>query len=302
MAWVDDGSEAFTFEDDVAECTAPPATSLMKYNCAWKDGDGVSEGEHYWELDVIEGEGIWFGITNTASFLKGFRSRALTYCQNISDGSGLLVQSFGPKVTKTGDKIGMLVEFLEEKLIVRFYYNDRCLGAAFDIDGPTPTDLFPVVAMRKAGHKVKITKMDAPEMRERETAESNVGINGTWKIDDVAQFDNREFPMECLLTVTPQSEDTIVVNASIVNMLRTWVTKTEEGFKAGPINNTCRMGPPEKMEMENQMTEILGRLEDISVDGEDLVIKSAEGGNARFQPYVVPGPAAHTKNALKMGG
>eukprot|EP00923_Selenidium_pygospionis_P050181 GHVN01086665.1.p1 GENE.GHVN01086665.1~~GHVN01086665.1.p1 ORF type:complete len:297 (+),score=65.87 GHVN01086665.1:59-949(+) len=294
--WKGDGSEdAFSFDGSTAECIS--TKQGLKFNCMWVDGDGVSEGEHYYEMELVEGDGMWFGVTNEASFKKGFLSRAFCYAGNVADGGGALITKFGPYPVK-GDRVGCLVEF-GEKLVIWFYLNDKCLGRAFEVDN-LKVPLFPVVGLQANGNKVSIIKKDCPVEREREM-EKNEGMKGLWKCSK-ANYLGEEVEMDCKMRVEPKSSESIALEAEIVNKLKMNIAVADGVFTPGPILNTCMAGPPEKQKMEDVMMDIMGRVMGLEVEGGELVMK-AEGGKSsvRFTVCEKEGPKPHMGNVLIMG-
>lgn len=61
---------------------------------------------------------------------------------NLSDGSGLLVQSFGDRI-KGGDKIGVLLQLTDADMKMYLFHNERSLGLAFHVQSPYPKPLYP---------------------------------------------------------------------------------------------------------------------------------------------------------------
>eukprot|EP00918_Siedleckia_nematoides_P055047 GHVU01120094.1.p1 GENE.GHVU01120094.1~~GHVU01120094.1.p1 ORF type:complete len:292 (-),score=39.99 GHVU01120094.1:254-1129(-) len=259
MSFVPDDEADFSIEGNEIQVTNPRRGDT-KYNAMWKDGDGVSEGEHYWEMYVCHGNNAWFGLTTQEKFAKGYQCQAIQYSNNVARGGALLTAGFGKKQVEGGDQVGVLVTFGDE-LVVTFYHNGECLGPAFQLPAPYPTNVYPVVSLKNQGDRVRVEKKDPPSERERFTAPVMDGLEGEWQASTI-DGEPVDFGR---VNVVGHGGGVYQVMGMVANRLRTTVTMDPIG--ASPVLATMMMGEPKKMEVEAGITKAFTNLKRFELDG-----------------------------------
>ena len=102
-------------------------------------------GNYFWQVDfrdIQESGSVSVGLTTQQCFQKGWKLKAMKYLGNLSDGSSLLVGSFGGQI-KNNDKVGILLQLTDADLKMYIFHNERPLGLAFHIQSPYPRPLYP---------------------------------------------------------------------------------------------------------------------------------------------------------------
>ena len=166
MSWVVEKSEntsAVDVNGDTIKCTKDGYYG-SPINVMYND-PANRNGQYFWqlefkELDTQGGGSASVGLTTQEGFQDGWGLKAMKYlgkslqirkfkllCSlfisgNLSDGSALLVQSFGDQI-KQNDKVGILLQLTDTELKMYLYHNERPLGLAFHIQSPYPKPLFP---------------------------------------------------------------------------------------------------------------------------------------------------------------
>jgi len=296
--WIGDGSNCYTIEGPSIECRPPQGAGDNKYSALLDDG--VSQGEAYWEFSILKGSSVWCGVTARQYLQQGYKTRGMMYGGNVSDGSGLLIQKFGPSVN-AGDVIGVLVECSPQGVTVSFFHNNKALGAAFQIPAPYPHPLCPLVGFGSEGGKVKVDRASAPQNRSRvgETTQQAPPC-GEWKL---VAFDGSvpvQHPSTLSITRDHHSQgEAYRVSGKVVNsfngvLSRTPVVQTMQyipgaqngsggGWSASPFSSTMMAGPEELMDLERKVLFALGNVKDVSSSNQFPLVISASEGNTSLQ-------------------
>lgn len=163
--WQLDGSPGLKSTGDKITCIGE---GNVPKNGLWMDG--VIEGSKYWEITFQEVSNmVNFGTTMQTRFGPGYETSGLFYNGNgnLSDGSGLLEDNFGPPI-KSGDAVGMLITIENSTVDVYFAINGVSLGKAFTAGSNFLTGfLFPAVQFYGSGQATIIgrpppTKVPVP--------------------------------------------------------------------------------------------------------------------------------------------
>lgn len=274
LPWLDDGSGRFE-DDGGGECHVggEPQPGDNKFNALCEVGFDC--GKDYFEVEVLEGEGAWVGVTTKAGFGPGYKLKALLYGGNLSDGGGLLRGHFGPDGVKTGDVVGVSLDLTDPAVFgVTLWHNDKYLGEAFACPRPEPgTTLYPVVSGRKAGDRFRISLRR--EVRQPVLGPPPHAAEGAWRLNqlfvgpELGEVNLNEVMgglgrggMEVTLLVKKDPSDpmTFQLGMRVANQLniRIKATPAVEGqaphpFEAvdpTPVMSTMMMAPPEIMELE----------------------------------------------------
>lgn len=302
--WVDEGTGKTASDGAVVECVGDSKGS-DKINAMWRGSDfpeGVTEGEHYWSLDIIAGDGLWFGLTTEQKFGAGWKCKGVMYGCNTSNGGALVHQQFGQPV-KEGDVIGVYVQVQQvpaRTVSVRFFHNERPLGEAFRFLQPAPTPLFPVVGFNKGGQKASIAKAQPPSELER-ASQSFVAPEGHYCLKGCTGPDGAalEFPGGATMQVRRRG-DGYQLSIKAGNTLNTVVqpdTAAGGGWKGGPVMSTM-MFVSETAELQQFLTSVVGE----TLDGFDFcetsITAKSPNGAASFHRQVPPVPEPCTEDFL----
>ncbi|CAF3723994.1 unnamed protein product [Rotaria sordida] len=175
---------------------------------------------------------------------------------NLSDGSGLLVQSFGNQI-KQGDKIRILLELTDGDMKMYLFHNERPLGLAFHVHSPYPKPLYPVVSFGCNG-KVTITRSDQIHgSLERLSSQCN-NVEGKWKVIDFPQHPEC---IDCQFKIQrhEHGENMYVLFTNVVNMLHCSLehNPTTNEWKSADVISTLMTGPLELIEEEHVIRTLL---------------------------------------------
>ncbi len=145
MSWVVEQSEntsAVNVNDNTVTCTSN-GSSGSPINVLYKD-PADKNGQYFWEVEFqgSELESASVGLTTDQAFKAGWELKAMKYLGNLSDGSALLVSSFGEQI-KQNDKVGLLLQLTDKDLKLYIFHNDKPLGLAFHVQSPYPKSLYP---------------------------------------------------------------------------------------------------------------------------------------------------------------
>ncbi|XP_037041830.1 uncharacterized protein LOC119078426 [Bradysia coprophila] len=290
MAWITDGSDGFAINGDVVTYVDNEGVDNV-FNAMWQDGDGVSSGEHYWKIHFPTLEsGAGVGLTSKDYFKQGYACQAINYLGNLSNCSGLLVGSFGPK-PKQGDTIGILAVFEGDRLKVYVDVNDARLGLAFNVPASTFKSIFPVVSFHSSGSATCTKQTEIPKVTSRASA-TFTGIEGDWKLTNLEEKNVvLDLPRTTTAKITMIEADKYSLHAKVVNLLRTTLTKTDGAWKACHITSTKKGGDPESMEEETAVKRLITEVQTVEVDSSgNLVVKTETMSSIWIRYDATPGP------------
>mmetsp|Transcript_2632 Transcript_2632/g.6909 ORF Transcript_2632/g.6909 Transcript_2632/m.6909 type:complete len:302 (-) Transcript_2632:353-1258(-) len=296
--WIDDGSGGTAGEGDTVTCVGE-AKGSSKFNAMWKEeGGGATAGEHFWQLKVLAGDGLWVGLSSEAKFGSGWRCKGAMYGGpgNTSDGGGLITGAFGEPV-KAGDELGLLLSIDPSgATAVSFFHNGRPLGEAFRFEQASAVPLFPVVGFGRASERASITRADPPAARERATAEYT-GREGHFELQSCTLGGRTVQPAGATMEVKPAPPGyQLLINAGNLLRGRAAPASSGGGWQGGPMMSTMMMTPPESMEVAGALTTIVEQLSDFrETDTLGVALVSAEG-EAEFRRVREPMPAVCTRN------
>jgi len=303
--WIDEGTGKSISDGAVVECLSA-SNGSDKVNAMWRGSDfpeGVTSGEHYWTLDVLAGDGLWFGLTTEEKFAAGWKGKGVMYGCNTSNGGGLVHQQFGQPV-KEGDVLGVYVQIQQDPartVSVRFFHNKRPLGEAFRFLQPVPTPLFPVVGFSKGGEKASIAKAQPPSELER-TPQSFVAPEGHYCLESCTGPDGAalEFPAGATMEVRRRGggyQLSIKAGNTLNTVVQPDASAAGGGWKGGPVMSTM-MFVRETAELQQFLTSVLGE----NLDGFDFsdtsVTAKSPSGIVSFQRQAPPAPEPCTEDFL----
>jgi|UniRef100_A0A7S4C7J1 hypothetical protein len=299
--WLDDGSETIQGEGPVVSCNANAKGDAV-FHALWKEESGVSSGVHFWEVEDKGGLG-GVGLTTLDKFQKGYGCRMFNFNSiNLSDGGALLVGQYGTDSFKAGDKVGMLCEMTDVDLSVTFYHNGKCLGTAFKIAHPYPTELFPVITFKKGDSCAELQKLDTiPQTRDREPS-GKPFPEGDWHTDVHVQ--GLPEAHRVTLKISLAGEGVYRASLKVCNNAMIQLTKKDQYEWEASANAamTMMMGPPELMKLEQEFIQFFQGVSGLDEQGGNLQLVSCDGDSCAMKMFY-PGGAALaipiTKNPLE---
>ncbi|CAE7252817.1 unnamed protein product [Symbiodinium natans] len=133
---------------------------------------GFTDGVGYFEVEVLEGDGPFIGVTTKAGFKEGYKIRALEFGGpgNLSDGSCGKRIGFGEPVKK-GSVIGFTLDLTDDSSVgMTVWDGDKCLGEAYKgCKREKGATVYPVVCARKPGDRFKLSLKRQPRVQEKRT-------------------------------------------------------------------------------------------------------------------------------------
>lgn len=251
---------------------------------------GSVEGVCCWEFEVTGGEGLWVGVGTQENFGPGYKMKGLLFGGpgNLSDGGSLVKGQWGPKLNQ-GDKICLRQEVNTDSVSVAFSKNGNGLGVAFDIKGWSDgVNLKPIVSLDTPGQTVKIRQVSPSLPMESFMPSFNTteGILGTWTGPDTK------------LTITSESgTGQWRLGAKVANSLSCTVTEQPSGgFSASQVVSTKMMPPPNLIEREKCMKEMLDGLTNITRENNELRLTAGSKSEIFTQSS---GSSAATKEMIR---
>lgn len=187
--WVSDGSSGFIIDgNSVSQRQQPHVCDLQCigthiFNCMWQEGDGVSSGKHYWKIkfETLAGS-AGVGLTSKDHFNWGYACRSIKYNGSLENGFEHLQNIDGPSIS-SGDVVGILAVFEDDRLKMFIDINGKSLGLTFDVPASTFDSVFPFLSFDKSGSATCIKQIEIPKNTDR-VRTTFTGIEGDWKLID----------------------------------------------------------------------------------------------------------------------
>jgi hypothetical protein len=315
MSWIVEQSantSAVNVNGDTITCTNNGSYG-SPINVMYKD-PANQNGQYFWQIEVLESDSkgsgnLSVGLTTEQGFRAGWGLKAMKYLGNLSDGSALLVQAFGDQI-KNKDKIGLLLQLTDEDLKIYIFHNDRPLGLAFHVQSPYPKPLYPgkllsylivkfyflfLVVSFSSNGEVKISRsQQIPTSLNRESSQST-SVEGTWKIVDYPEY------TECVgvqIEIKHQNQNTYRLHSRIVNNLNCTLEyhPANNQWTPSAILSTRMAGSPSAMDKENKVSKLISGIQNLNVQGDQQLIIQTNDQQVQLERFVVPTPAAVTKN------
>jgi len=264
------------------------AGSEKKGNAIWMEDD-AGDGVRCWSFDVQGGKSMWIGVGTEDNFGPGYKLKGLLFGGpgNLSDGGALITGHWGPKFGQ-GDKIGMRLEVSGDRTTLAFSKNGQGLGIAYDIKGWTGSPLRPVVSLDAPDQIVSIAREDVWSLESMSPASGPpAGIAGSWQLDG---------QQGCLLSIEPEGAGQWRVGAKVANSMGCTVTESNGVFSAGPVMSTMMMPPPELVNLETSVNQLLSGITNIVRNGDKLVVTA---GDRSENLSAAPGSTPATKDRVR---
>lgn len=266
MAWITDGSDGFTVDGNVVSHTLDELTCNV-FNAMWQDGEGVSVGEHYWKIHFLSlGGGAGVGLTSRRHFNKGYACKAIEYLGNLSDGSTLLANDFGP-IPEEGDTIGIMAAFVGDTLKMYLDINGKSLGLAFIVPASTFGPIFPMVFFQTSGSASCAKQSVIPDLTRRSILTFS-GIEGNWGLTNL-----RENGVAVRITrsvsvqIKQVDTDKYSMCGGILNRLQAELSKVDGVWKTSPVRSDANDYYCESVKFEHTVRGlIMGNINCVELD------------------------------------
>jgi len=294
--WISDGSAEIIITGDASEveCQLASGTSGGNvYNGLWKESEqGATAGTHYWKIHVtgLNPNSIFVGLSDLEKFKKGWALKGLLFGGpgNLSNGSALIIGGYGPHI-KSGNTVGILAVFEGEKLKVYFDLDGTPLGQAFDLPATVLNGVFPVVHFSGTGKASIVKSNDIPTKLNREEPVYE-GIEGDWRCTEYKGQQPSTSVTVGIFKDKEQVGEQVVFNASlhVINRIHYGLHQDAKSgnWKTTGGMSTLMGGPPELMQLERQMSSLVGNPSRLDVeDGHVLVISNACGDTSKWERY-----------------
>lgn len=159
------------------------------------------------------------------------------------------------------------------------------------------SSLFSVVSFDANG-KVKITRsQQIPTTLDRGSVQYH-GVEGHWKI---VEYPQHRQCVGCQFEIqrSDEGQNHYRVHAHVVNNMSCQLehNSTTNTWRASPVMSTMMMGPPDQMEKEQAINNLMSGIQALNVDSnQNLVIRTNAGEQVRLQRFTTPAPPAVTQN------
>ncbi|CAF0899088.1 unnamed protein product [Rotaria sp. Silwood1] len=298
MSWIveeSDNTSAVNVNGDTITCTKDGYYG-SPINVMYSDS-ASENGQYFWQIEfeqMSEQGGASVGFTTDDGFKSGWYLKGMQYLGNLSDGSGLLVSSFGDRI-KENDKVGLLLQLSDVDLKIYIFHNERPLGLAFHVSSPYPKPLYPVVSFSSNG-KVKISRAQQTPTSLERSPEEFTGVEGNWRIID---YPSHPECIDCKFAISKESPNVYGLHAHVVNSMNCSLEydPANDQWKSSPILRTRKGGPPEAMKKEDLICKLIADIQGLEAQGEQhLVIRTSGGDQVRLERFTVPAPQPVTQN------
>jgi hypothetical protein len=288
LTWIGDGSDGNTLSqtgNDLIIASKSPGTP---FNLR-VDSEKASEA-YYWQASIQELKGnLSFGAVIKDDFKPGWKAKGMFYNGNLTNGSGALQVSWGPRY-EAGDSVGVQVTPGSDALEVSFYKNGECLGAGFRLPKSTTTTTFYPCLHISGSASLRIEA--PPDLPSTEVSASTAtGFYGDWKLDKAWDGETPvDFPDDPIkLDLTKGSGKALKIHFKVANNLAGTgeiVEETETALivKMGPLMSTRMMPPPEYRTLET----LLGTKEitSITLDGNSTLTVAGPAIKTEWSRFV----------------
>ena len=289
--WITDGSNG-SLTQTFPELTASSSSQGTPYNVMF-DIDLASlptaAGSMYYQVEVQKLNGsLSVGVVKREEFLAGWKTRGMFYNGNVINGSAALIVGFGEHPVE-GSTVGVYVcrEELSNETRVVFYWNNQCLGTAFQLNNDDAKNHVYLPCIQVCGEVTLeySAPEDLPRTIEREYPKASDPYVGNWKLEEAfVGPELGQFPLptdlDIILRLSPaNTADAYNLALKVANQLHTTVKKVgkidgSDEIKVGPVASTLMMPPPHLRKVERYLAESLPILYKMSAH-DNLVLTGA---------------------------
>lgn len=276
---------------NIVSCTGADMTNPFEYyHAMWKDGEGVSSGQHYWKFRLLTLHGgAAVGLTSLDRFKKDFQCRGLLYSEDLRNGAekdrGLLVRKFGPKL-EANDLIGILAVIDSVSMRMYIDVNGVSLGLAFNVPSSTFKSIFPMITFYLTGSATCTKHTEIPNLIFRAPV-TWTDFEGSWGLINYNG-------MPLLFENQPRSRFDWISSRRYVwhiEELRTHLLKVNGIWKADKEYLARRYSDPRNREDLKVYCDLMAQMRTIVIDADGNLRISTEKMStiwARMEP--IPGP------------
>lgn len=290
--WQIEESGTLICEENILTSTTPRKGSPA--NALWKtDSMGLSlqnPSAQCYKITIDQADdGIWVGLCPENKFGRGWKLKALCYGGpgNLSDGSALVRQEYGPALKRAGMVVHILAEIVTGgRLDVYYAVDGKGLGKAFEIDrlSSNVSPFYPVISFCSGSSNVRVSIVREATIPQINFFEPSSSVSsppscfGSWQCADI-----------------PSAKLTLSVDWSlsvkVANIISTNLSPTHPHTSTGRAVDTRMMAPPHLQDVENRVCAMLEGVRNVSLDegtGE-LVIEyvfNNEPAFLRAQPFL----------------
>mmetsp|Transcript_3894 Transcript_3894/g.6855 ORF Transcript_3894/g.6855 Transcript_3894/m.6855 type:complete len:312 (+) Transcript_3894:229-1164(+) len=270
MAWKCEGSGKVSASGSNVSAHVSKRGSV-RLNAMWTHKKGLSgknPAPQYFEITVEEGKNVWVGWTTPRGFHDGWKCKSLSYGSNLSDGSGLKRQNYGPPI-KAGDTVGLWAAFetapkgSSSSLVVKFSHNGAGLGPAFvlaNMKGKSSMEFFPMVAFSGNGRATIQEPASVPSSTALDPNPNQRSSRlGAWKADtrDILEGENSNgnVPQEIVFQVAENR-----IGATVGNQMGCGLSPEPPFSSMGHVMSTRMMPAPHLVPLEASISSLLGSI------------------------------------------
>ncbi|XP_037029144.1 uncharacterized protein LOC119069223 [Bradysia coprophila] len=258
--------------------TATKSTASVPQSALWYPMGQikVTSTTLYWTFAIRETatssatSSVAIGLSDLNKLAPGWGVKGLFYNgPNLSDGSVLLMDNFGPKI-KNGDKCSILVKLIESRMKVYIILNGKSLGLAFDVPEDTLDGIYPVVKFNGEGIAVEIEESrisDAPT--ELEPVKPLI-MEGNWTLHSLRQaavLTKPNVTMKISEIYDRVHERAYRIRIHAVNKFMGKLMEKSKSNWAGEImDKTAKQGTASEMELETDISKHISAIRNVVLD------------------------------------
>ncbi len=147
-----------------------------------------------------------------------------------------------------------------------------------------------------ANGQVKITRSQQIPTSLNRGSTQFTGIEGHWKITNYSQHP------DCAgvqFEIKKQTPNTYQLHSHVVNNLSCTLehNPSNNQWKVSPVMSTRMAGPPEMMNKERSINQLISGIQNFDVQGDQqLIVQTNDGQQVRLERFAVVGPEPVTQN------
>lgn len=283
QAWVGDGSTGGELIVDENNLSIASASAGTPFNVRLDCSDELAAADYYFQVQIKEMKGNFsIGVVTKAEFHPGWKTKGMFYNGNLTNGSGALKISWGPRF-QAGDSLGLRFSTKESGVEIAFFKNGASLGVGFRLVN-NKNVYYPCLHV---GGQIKLSTEFPSELPSAEYSHPSMtssGFYGDWQL--IEAFDGQSpipFPTSKLIKamLSKESHGTLQLGFKVGNSLnaRTKIiheSDAELSIEHGPFMMTKMMPPPELRPLESLLSQKKMTTIKMEQDGTTLLISGPE--------------------------
>ena len=287
LTWIGDGSNGSLTQKN-SDVTIASATRGTPFN-ARIDSAKASE-DYYFQATITKLKGsLSIGVVSKDEFLPGWKAKGMFYNGNLTNGSGALKTSWGPRF-EAGDSLGVRVTPGGNALAVTYFKNGDSIGTGFQL-AKNKTVFYPCLSVCGSASVVIEAPQELPSI-EVPTAVAS-GFYGDWKLekawDGEFPLTIPDRPIKFMLSKEAKSKDSLQMSFKVANSMNGTArllkeSETELAIESGPFMMTMMMPPPEFRPLET----LLGskKMTKLALDDNAILILSGPEMKTEWSRFV----------------